>query len=99
MRDGINLPYNEIDFENDVGYSASDLETEDVCEFCLLKRFCENDSPETDKDCKLNKMDSGENYSETGWHEFSDYRFNKIGNRWSEKNYELSEMDIYLASE
>lgn len=87
-----------IDFENDVG-SVSDLETEDVCEFCLLKRFCENDNPGTDKDCKLNKLDTSDNYPEAGWHEFSDYRFNKVRNRWSEKNYEPTEMDIYLSSE
>ena len=87
------------ELENDVGSSYVLEEPEDVCEFCILKKFCENDNPETDKDCTLNHLDSSDSYSETGWHEFSDYRFNKIGNRWSEKNYELSEMDIYLASE
>lgn len=76
-----------------------DIDIGDRCEFCPMLKFCENDKPETDDSCKTDIDKDDENYSETGWHEFSNYRFNKIGNRWSEKNYELSEMDIYLMSE
>ncbi len=71
---------------------------ENKCEFCLLKKLCENSGTIVDSSfCQDEREEFESIYSETSWSEFKSNHFYKKTNRFSQNNFELDDWQKYLS--